>query len=289
MFFLTYGDTGPRVVLVQTLLRLRGIEVRINGVWDSSCMRSIERFRARLKRPPMGPVDGRVFFQLIQGTKLKVIDSMDASAGPLTTVAKADFKWAGIEVLLNERKPGQGVARAVDRIVERSKNHRICLLRLIGHGNGGNWICVALGDPVMLRKSGRMEEYEELKADWQSYIDYSHYERHRPNLERITPLFAKFGSAEVHSCTVGSKQQELIQKMADTWGVPVTAGLGVQYIGASKVNRWGEYVPSTFSMEGDVFTAYPGKATLQSWANSIESAIPDLARLINNMKQKLNR
>lgn len=287
MFFLTYGEKGPRVVLVQALLRLNNIDVCINGIWDQQCLKAVEQYRAKLNLPPMGPVGPKVFFNLIQNCKLKVIDSLDASAGEVADVTVKDMKKAGINILMNERVPGRGVANAVDKIVNRAKDHKIGLLRIFGHGNGGNWISVALGDPYHLRKSGHQKEYEALKADWQSYIDYSHYERHRETLTRISPLFACFGSAEIHSCTVGSKQQKLIQKLADTWGVPVTAGKGLQSVGGHFKNQWGEWVPETFVMEGDIFRAYPNEGNLQKWAANVEASIPNLIHLFNQLKQKV--
>ncbi|MEZ5345960.1 MAG: hypothetical protein R2681_10440 [Pyrinomonadaceae bacterium] len=287
MFFLTYGDKGPRVVLVQTLLRLKGIDVRINGIWDNDCLNAVMEYRKKLNLHPMGPIDPKVFFNLIQDSRLKVIDSLDASAGEVAAVTQKEMHQAGINVLMNERVPGRGVANAVDKIIKRSKDHRIGLLRIFGHGNGGNWISVALGDPYHLRKSGHQQEYEALKADWQSYLDYSHYERHRPALKKIKPLFAPFASAEIHSCTVGTVQQKLIRKLADTWGVPVVAGKGLQSVGGYFQNQWGEQVPYTFVMEGELFTAYPNNGDLRSWAAGIEASVPNLARAFKYIKEKL--
>ncbi len=285
MFFLSPGESGPRVVLVQSLLRLKGINVRITGHWDSACMKSVGEYRTELNLPAYGSVTPNVFFNLIQGCKLKVIDAVDASAGSAAVGSKRELEQAGIKPLMNPRVPGHGVAKAVDGIVERSKNHQIGLLRLYGHGNGGHWISIALGDPYHLRHSRSQkdqEEYQRLKADWQSYLDYSHYERHRPTLSRITPFFANFGSVEIHSCTVGSKNQALIRKMAETWGVPVTAGMGIQSGGQYFQNRWGEWVPEMFVMEGEVFTAYPRSGSLKSWAATIEASVPNW---VYNLKQ----
>jgi len=299
MFFLTYGEKGPKVVLVQTLMRLHNIDVQINGHWQQECMKAVEEYRAKLNLRPLGSIDGKVFFNLLQGSKLKVIDSLDASAGDVADITKREMKAAGVKVLLNKRVPGHGVEKAVDNIVERSKNHRIALLRIFGHGNGGNWLSVALGNPFHLRTSGSeadMAKYNVLKADWKSYIDNNHFGYHKKSLVRISPLFASFGSVELHSCTIGSTQQEMIQKMADTWGVPVTAGKGDQMVGtyykdaAGKnvpyfKNKWGEVVPFNFVMEGEVFRAYPNGGNLQKWAASVEASVPNLVRWFSKIKQ----
>jgi hypothetical protein len=286
MFFLSLGERGPRVVLVQTLLRLKGINVRITGKYDEECSKGVKQYRERLNMHPLGSVDANVFFHLLQNSKLKIIDSIDGSAGDLQELVVKEMKRAGINPLINQRLVGRGVANAVDKIVERAENHRIGLLRITGHGNRGNWISVAIGDPVGALKEGRMNDYEEMKKDWKSYIDYSHFERHRSTLSKITSLFASFGSAEIHSCSIG-KQEKLIQKLADTWGVPVTAGKGLQYGATTLQNRQGERTSSTFVMEGELFTAYPKGQTLESWAAGIESSVPNLMALFARFKQQV--
>lgn len=292
MFFLNYGEKGPKVVLVQALLRLKNIDVKINGNFDESCWRAIQQYRAKLNLPPATSVDGKLFFNLLESSKVKLIDSLDASAGSVgdTTRKELDAAAGKDHTLMNKRVPGRGVVNAIDLIVNRCKGHRIGLLRVFGHGNGGNWISIALGDPYHLRTSGNpgdMAKYNELKADFHSYLDYSHFETHKKTLARLKPLFASFGSAEIHSCTVGTNQQKLIEKLADTWGVPVTAGKGVQDVGGSYKNQWGENVPYTFIMEGDIYRVYPNEGNLQNWAANVESSIPNLIHLYNAVKQRV--
>jgi hypothetical protein len=283
MFFLTYGESGPRVVLIQALLRLKGINLRITGKWDEANMRAVEKYRAQLHLPPMGPVDAQVFFNLIQKTHLKLVDSVDGSAGLVRVVAEQDMKEAGIKPLVNPRLPGRGVSAAIDKIIARSQHHKIALLRITGHGNRGTWISVAVGDPVEAQVEGRIKDYQAMKADWKSYIDFSHFERLRPILSRLRPLFASFGSAEVHCCKIGN-QKTLLQKLAETWGVPVSGGLANHQVGGYDTNQYGEYVPSTFAFQGEVFTAYPGGKNLKSWAAGIDASIPNLPEMASQIQ-----
>lgn len=114
-----------------------------------------------------------MFFYLIQNTKLKLIDSIDASAGNVRVYAEKDMRAAGEDPLLNNRIPGYGVTNTVNQIVGRAQNHKIALLRIVGHGNDGNWISVAIGDPYHTRmpgEAGRKEYRETMKADERSYI-----------------------------------------------------------------------------------------------------------------------
>ena len=288
MFFLTYGEKGPRAVLVQTLLRLKGINVTINGIWDQQCHKAVVEYREKLNLNPLGPVDGKVFFNLLQDSKLKVVDSMDASAGYPTVIKNQDMVKAGIKPLLNEHISGKGVANAVNKIIVRAQSHRIGLLRIFGHGNRGTWICMAVGDPVHTRASGDEAGYRKMEADYKSYIDYSHFESHRKILTSLKHLFASFGSAEVHGCRLGN-QRKLLEKLADTWGVPVTGGLTNQWGGSqyNYKNSWGQIVPATFAFEGEVFTAYPNGKDLQSWAADIEASIPNLIKWVSQFQQSL--
>lgn len=267
MFFLRTNDRGPKLVLVQTLLRLKGFDVKISGNWDKKTFKAIDAYRSRLNLPVGGPVDGKVFFHLIQGTKLKLIDSIDASAGRAGENSEKDLRTAGEVPLLNNHIPGYGVSNAVNQIVGRSLNHRIALLRIMGHGNDGRWISVAIGDPYHTRMSGESgrKEYEEtMKADERSYLTNSHYSMHERDLARLKPYFASFGYVEIHSCYIAEKQKPMLRRMADTFGVPVCGGEGLQDTGG--------FYPS-FLLEGEIFTAYPNGFDLASWSARIESSI----------------
>lgn len=52
--------------------------------------------------------------------------------------------------------------------------------------------------------------------------------------------------------------------MANTFGVPVCGGVGLQDAGG--------YYPS-FLLEGEVFTAYPNGLNLAAWASRIEASM----------------
>jgi hypothetical protein len=281
MFYLSEKKPlPPRVILVQALLRLKGFDLRITGKWDKKTAEAIGKFRTKIGMDSQGPVDGQVFYNLIRETKLKLIKSVDASGGDMAACVEADSKKAGISPLMNPRVQGKGVQKAVDLITERAKGYHIALLSMHGHGNEGAWISVALGDPYHARKAGKMAEYKEMKDDWRSYIDYSHFERHRANLSRLQNLFAPFGCVEVNSCTIATKSPGLLQKLANTWGVPVSGGKGVQRNGTWDFNNncvyqneVGEQVNATFEMEGDVLTAYPNHTTMAKWAEQVEGAL----------------
>ena len=294
MFYLSdKKPLGTRIVLVQSLLRYKGIDVQITGKWDQQTAGAVAKYRTQLDLEPQGPVNGNVFFNLIQNTKLKVVESVDARAGDVARIAKTQMNLVGVYPLMNPRKVGEGVKNAIDLIIRRAKDHKIALLRFFAHGNEGVWISVALGDPFHTRKNGHMKEYEAMKADFYSYIDYSHFERHHQVLSRLRPHFASFGSVELNTCKIGN-QEELLIKLANVWGVPVTGGYDNQRVGnydydAKTIyrNEYGEMVDSTFEMEGKVFTAYPNNSQLADWAAKIDKSLINLPRLISDFKNMM--
>lgn len=271
MFFATNNESSPRVVLVQMLLRQHGYDVPVTGTYDRATDAAVCAFRAQHHLAPSGPVNPTVFFHLVQGSKLKIIDSVDASAGQFGEDSMKDMRRNGIKPLENERIPGYGVEHAVKKIIERARDHRIALLRITGHGNRGTWISVAIGDPVHTRERSEAA-YQRLRADWKSYIDVVHVDKLKGILKRLTPLFAQFGSAEIHGCMIGT-QRDLLQTLANIWGVPVSGGLDLQYGGAYVTNDYGELVSNTFTLLGPVFTAYPGRLDLSSWAASVGASV----------------
>lgn len=78
-----------------------------------------------------------------------------------------------------------------------------------------------------------------------------------PQLARLRPHFAPFGSVQLHGCRVGLGRDgaRLLRSLADTLGVPASAGRRRQSFG----------ITTTLRFEGSVVTMYPGGGTLASW------------------------
>lgn len=284
MFYVSKEDPfPPRVILIQGLLRKQGFDVPITGKWDEKTDAALVKVRTGLGLAPQGPVDKHVFPHLIKDTKLKIIHSVDASAGEVAKVTARDLKKAGISPIMNPKVKGSGVKTAIDLIIKRAKDHKIALLSFYGHGNRGVWISIALGDPVHALEEGRYEDYDNMKTDFYSYIDYSHFERHRQVLSQLTPLFTPFSSVEIHSCKIG-KQHELLTKLANVWGVPVSGGLSNQKVG-HYINKYGEVINYTLrwegGKEGGIIIAYPNDTNLDSWSAQVDKALPSLPRMVD--------
>lgn len=296
MFYLSEKKPlPPRVILVQSLLRLKGFDLQITGEWDKKTEETIGKFRTKIGLAAEGPVDGQVFYNLIHETKLKLIKSADASAGAVADSVKADSIKAGISPIMNPRKFGTGVAVAVEAIKQRAKGHNIALLSIHGHGNMGTQISIALGNPHELSKNKKWNEYYELESHYYDYIDEKHFEKHRAVLASLRPLFASFASVEVNSCFIATKSPNLLSKLANTFFVPVSGGKDVQTNGTWDYhkncvyhNKFGEKVNATFELEGDVITAYPNQTTMAKWAAQVEKSVLNMPQMERQMLKSVS-
>ena len=284
MFFASKSDYGPHMVLLQALLRLHGYNLTISGHWQQKTEEAVAHFRMKMgAQEKHGPVNGTVFTQLLQGKRIKMIDAVDAEAGGAFDWSVKSMKAAGIKPVVNTRRVGHGVEDAMSRIRKRAEHHKIGALRLMGHGNRGTWISVALGDPVHAQTEGKWEAYNAMVADWPSYIDYDHLEKMKPILKTLSSSFAPYGFVDAHCCKIG-QQTRLLEGLADIWGVPVSGGLENQTAGDQGVDRWGNSVPTTFRLMGPVNTAYPGNMNLAQWAARADQLIPNFPGMIEKGK-----
>ena len=74
-------------------------------------------------------------------------------------------------------------------------------------------------------------------------------------------VFDAFGSVELMSCSFmsGSDGPPMLQELAYTWGVPVSAGVQTQLAGGT----------ATFRFEGPTRTAFPDAGGLKQWCRSL--------------------
>jgi len=275
MIHIIYGDHGPRVVLLQALLRMKGHDVPMNGVFDRATWDAAVRLRIATGHEPRGPINSEIFASLLDGTRLKVIHSVDAQAGDVRVIAEKDLRARGIDPLLIKRRVGHGVEDAVKQIIHRAQGFRIAMLRFIGHGNEGTWMSIAVGNPYHEREHGHQTPaYKAMKADWHSYISLAHLADHLPTLVRLKPFFAPYGSVELHACMIGG-QTAMIKRLADLWEVPVSGGWNLQNVSADKIrDRYGWETTYTQIFQGPVFTAYPYGLKMEEWAARMERWVP---------------
>lgn len=270
MILIRKGDRGPRVVLMQLLLNRKGAspKVGVDGIYGPKTQEAVEDFREVAKKGREGMMDGEVWHQLITGTGLRLVDSVDMAPDSGNQGDFDELTQAGGTPIAQTRSVGKGVADAIDRIIAAAeKAGTIALLRFHGHGHQGAWWTVAVGDPLGVKKKDEAA-YKELKGDWPSYIHMKHVEKLLPTLRKLRPYFAKFGSVEHHGCKIGTNRQ-LLHVLAAAWRVPVSGGKEDQYGGVKEAG--GGFKGTTFVFEGPTYTAFPGYQNLKNWARSVRT------------------
>lgn len=243
---LRQGDRLPTVAAAQIMLnrRLRqGNFIRVDGVFGSRTYDAVRAFQRSHHLSPDGVVGRSTWTELFSGEPVSVVDAVDVTNPNDMGYEDAAIRGAGGDPIVSYGMCN-GVRVVMQSIQSRAGAGGIVLLRFHGHGAPGEMgLTVGTG-------SHASSEFG------LQYIDsLTNYVR------QLAPLFASYGSVELHGCRVGagSNGRQLVTRLAQAWGVPVTAGLRTQYGGGN----------STFHFEGPTFTAFPRGGTLPDWARSI--------------------
>ena len=255
MLELQRGDALPRVVLLQRLLnRNNGAGLTVDGRLGGLTLAAAENYKTTLQAStdPPGLFGTRAWSNLARNADFCIVDVIDiGDPGVMMPIANAMKSAGGDPILLGQMCAG--VDQMVAEILRRSADKPIGLLRIIGHGNLGRWFTVSVGDVV----DASAEDQAMMARETHSYIAWSNYRDLLPLLDQLTPRFAPFGSMEHGGCSLGSKPQtqQMMQALATTWRVPVSAGRGIQR--------------SVFHFDGPTFSAFPRHGTLRSWTQGL--------------------
>ena len=129
-----------------------------------------------------------------------------------------------------------GVTVMINEIVSRAGQlNSIDLFQLHGHGGGG----------IQNISGGHADGTPDLAA-----ISHGNFDQIRSDLGRLTSYFTLDARIELMGCSVASNQdgEELLVKLARLWGLPVKAGVQLQY---------SNQPDEVFVFEGPVTVAYP--------------------------------
>jgi len=253
MFTLNYLEHSPRVTLLQLLLKDE-YPLTIDGIFGPKTQAALKAFQASRSKVPTGIANPETWQDLLAGTGLAVVSSVDLGDPRLGDDAQL-LREAGddpIEIggMCN------GLGQLVSSVSARAEGKKIAALRLDGHGNLGRWLTISVGDVVDMSP----QDYAETAKEYYSYVDPAHFATVSPLLGRLTPKFARFGFAEHHGCSLGKQPatRKMLAKLANLWGVPFSVGVEKQPVGAV-----------TF-FKGPVFTAFPHGMNLRSWSHQFQ-------------------
>lgn len=262
MLIVERGDHAPNVVLLQILLNRRGAGLNVDGHFGPKTEQAVRDFQSslRMSLSPSGVAGEGLWPELFRGTELHVVDAYDL--GDPRIARGADIAEGAGSVALRTGAMCNGVESVVHRAVGQAGSPgSTALMRMWGHGNLGRWLTFSVGEVVDLAEEDPAA-YRAVRQEWRSYVDPAHFEAMAPVLRPLRALFARFGSFEAHGCSLGrvARTRDLLRRLSNLLGVPVTVGTGLQPIphGAS----------TAFRFTGHTYTAYPNHGDIRSWAHA---------------------
>jgi hypothetical protein len=251
--YLKQGYRLPTVGLLQVLLNrgITGDELEKDGIFGRKTKQAVAAFQLPRGLDPDGIVGKNTWPRLISGTDFRIIDAVDVTDLKTATYEVRDIRRVGGNPALVGNMCN-GIGQIIQEIISRMREPgEVVLLRFHGHGDSG---VMGISDGEGELSNG----HSDLSALTSDVIDMI-----STQLAMLAPYFGPYSSVELHGCKVAKKPagREMIQKLANVWGVPVSGGVYDQKSRGI----------ATFRFEGPVFTAFSKGMTLKQWAARLPS------------------
>ncbi len=247
MSLLFQGDALPSVTTSQILLRRHRPQSLIvsDGIFGSKTALAVKAFQKARSLVADGMIGKNTWGAFTAASGFQTIDVVDGTDPSLVALEANDLRKAGFDPIVVFGM-SNGVEVVMNEINRKARAGKVMLLRFHGHGNRG----------LQNVTGGQINGAPHLAG-----ISTSNFGQIQGTLTRIKGIFVQFGSVQMLGCDVGGGSGgALMQKLSDTWGVPVTAGLHTQLGGGQ----------STFRFEGPTVSGFPGGATLKAWSQAME-------------------
>lgn len=244
------GNKTPAVGVLQKLLNSIGANLDVDGFFWDQTEKAVQSFQEAQRLTPDGMVGKDTWPKVSAGQDLEIVDCIDVFDRSLMDLEETDIaSLAGHPWVLGGAC--NGVEEAVNMILRHTARRCVFLLRFHGHGAPG-FAGISVG-----QEAAGIEELSD--------IDAGNFAEVKPVLARLSPIFGPYGSVQFMHCETGKgpEGRMLLQSVANTLGVPATAGVHIQLGGGT----------NTFRFEGPTFTALPGGESLRQWCQ----ALPDLS------------
>jgi hypothetical protein len=238
------GDNLPAVGVLQKLLNRGGAGLVVDGDFGSRTQTAVTNFQRPRGLNPDGAVGQNTWPRVSANANLPIMDCIDIFDPSLSNLERRDIIAAGGNPILLGGM-SNGVEQAVQLIVNHAPGN-VFLLRFHGHGAPG----------VAGFSFGQGGAGFGHRAD----VDPQNLAIMLPILGRLRQIFGPYGCIQFMHCSTGAgaNGRNVLTRIANATGVPVSAGVQTQLGGGT----------STFKFEGPTVTAIPGGGTLQSWAAS---------------------
>lgn len=264
-------------------------QIFLDGQFGRQTLQHVLEFQRQQGLPPTGRVDVTSWSRLIGSRRAGIASCLDC-VDPAT--ARLSANNARIESLklqplgtsgvgLSAIVPislGEGLKELRQRIeVEFSRLGSIVLLRFFGHGRPGTMAVgigtganSTLGDSYRgsglggLATAREAADFGRQRSDraisvhnWSSVVEH---------LGGMRYIFHRAGSVELHGCHVAGSERrgggeglDLMRRLADLLGVPVTAAVATQMPGSTEMD---------LRFEGRTTTICPNNSSLAAWAQN---------------------
>lgn len=273
---LSVGDRLPTVSVLQILLSFKlggGSMLSIDGIFGPRTKAAVVSFQSQFRDlKPDGIVGRLTWLRLFQDTGLKIIDAVDVTDPSLMDTEAADLIDAGGSPIITGGM-SNGIVDVANRVQQAAQTSgSVVLLRFFGHGAAGamgfsDGTGVIRWRETVGKKTTKHVRYIDERVELSSLTPET-LPKVQFALGRLTSVFSEFGSVELHGCKVArdAAGRRLLERLADLWRVPVTAGRKTQLAGGK----------STFRFEGPIYTAVPGNRSLRSWSQHIAGLAPQV-------------
>jgi hypothetical protein len=264
------------VSVLQILLSFRlggGSMLNVDGIFGPRTRAAVVSFQSQFRDlKPDGIVGRLTWLRLFEDTGLKIIDAVDVTDPDLMDTEAADLIDAGGSPIITGGM-SNGIVDVANRVQQAAQTSgSVVLLRFFGHGAAGTMAFsdgtgVIRWQETVGKKTTKHVRYIDERVELSSLTPET-LPKVQFALGRLTPVFSEFGSVELHGCKVARDVagRRLLERLADLWRVPVTAGRTTQLAGGK----------STFRFEGPIYTAIPGNRSLRSWSQHIASLAPQV-------------
>ena len=255
MFLIKRSHTGPRVIMLQGILRRLGAsELRIDGDFGQATYDAVKAFQSRadVRLTSDGQVGIETWKALERISGYRVINIVDAEDPAQRTRVMGGLNRAGASDIILMWGQSNAVESAVSQALEMAgASGGVAMVRFYSHGGQGAQNVAAGHDGSMMQHLAGFST--------------SNFSQVRSSFAKLGDILAAFGCVDLMGCSVGggTAGRQLLSGIADAVNRPVEAGVNTQYSADQG------YEPYNF--EGAVLKIYPGGASRNSWGQRVQN------------------